>query len=107
MTGGHFVFGYLPFWIVNYGLALIMWCCVGRFLMSFFAQRIPTNYIWRSFSALTEWAVTATGWITPRFVHPIFLPLLAFGWLFYLRMIAFFVMWQMGLTPSITPPGGA
>ena len=29
-----FFWSYLPYWVVAYGLAIIGWTCVGRFLMS-------------------------------------------------------------------------
>lgn len=101
-----FVFGYLPFWIVNYGLAVVTWCCVGRFLLGFLIARQPQNYIWRSFLWLTNWAVVAASWITPRYVHPVFLPPIAAMWLFLIRIALFMLMWRAGLTPSVTPPGG-
>jgi hypothetical protein len=103
MNAPDFVLGYLPFWIVNYGLALVMWVCVGRFLLSFFIAKQPNNYIWRGFRLVTDWAVWAVGWVTPRYVHPILLPPIAAFWLFYARVGAFALMWQWGWVPSITP----
>lgn len=100
----HFLWNYLPFWIVTYGLAIVTWSCLGRFLMSFFAAVQPNNYIWRAFCLLTDWAVGATRWITPAIVPSFFLPPLAAIWLYVLRLAIFFVMWRHGLTPSITPP---
>ncbi|MBM3568754.1 MAG: hypothetical protein FJX46_08350 [Alphaproteobacteria bacterium] len=100
----HFVWDYLPFWVVNYGLAVVMWSCIARFLLGFFAFRLQTNYIWRAFVGLTQWAVTATAWVTPRYIHPILLPPIAALWLFYLRIAVFLAMWNAGMTPSIAPP---
>ncbi len=103
-----FFLGYLPFWIVNYGLAVIVWSCIGRFMLAFFVPRLqPDNYIWRAFRGLTEWAVVATSFITPRFVNPFFLPLLAAAWLYALRIALFVVMYNLGMTPSVTPPPAA
>ena len=105
MSERDFIFGYLPFWIVNYGLAVVLWSCLGRFLLSFFVPSLqPSNYIWRAFFWLTEWAVRATRVITPSFVHPVFLAPIAAFWLFYVRIVFFLVMWQAGLTPTLAPP---
>lgn len=106
MTQPDFFLGYLPFWVMNYGLAVVIWSCIGRFLLSFFVPAIqPGNYIWRAFYWLTEWAVRAASYITPSFIRPIFLPPIAAFWLFHLRIALFFAMWQAGLTPSVTPQG--
>jgi hypothetical protein len=106
MNQPDFILGYLPFWIVNYGLAVVLWSCLGRFLLSFFVPSLqPGNYIWRAFRALTEWAVIATQAITPAFIAPIWLPPIAAFWLFHLRVVLFVLMAQAGLTPSITPTG--
>ena len=46
MTGDDFLWGYLPFWILNYGLAVVIWTCFGRFLLAWFVPAIqPTNYL--------------------------------------------------------------
>ncbi len=106
MTQPDFVFGYLPFWIVNYGLAVVLWSCLGRFLLSLFVPSIqPGNYIWRAFRALTDWAVASASFITPRFIPAFFLPPIAAFWLFYARVIFFIVMWNLGLVPTLTPQG--
>lgn len=107
MTEPHFIWSYLPFWIVNYGLAVVLWSCIGRFLLSFFVPSLqPSNYIWRAFRGLTEWAVRATAFITPSFVTPVFLAPIAAFWLYHLRIVLFVIMWQAGMTPSVTPPAG-
>lgn len=104
MRSSDFVFGYLPFWIINYGLAVVLWSCMGRFLLSFFVPRLqPNNYIYRGFHFLSEWAVRATRFITPSFILPIFVPLLAAIWVFYLRIAVFVAMYWAGMTPSVTP----
>src|SRR5262245_20458934 len=100
-----FLLGYLPFWIVNYGLAVVVWSCIGRFLLACFVPRLqPGNYIWRAFRALTEWAIVGTSFITPRYVSPFFLPLLAAAWLYALRIVLFVAMWNAGMTPTLGPP---
>jgi hypothetical protein len=94
---------FLPFWALNYGLALVMWLCLGRFLLSFFIARQPNNYIWRSFRFLTEWAVVAASFVTPRYIHPVLLPPIAALWIFYLRLLVFALFHQAGLTPPVEP----
>ena len=107
MNEPHFFFGYLPFWIVNYGLAVVLWSCIGRFLLSFFVPSLqPGNYIWRAFRGLTEWAVRATAVITPSFIAPIFLAPIAAFWLYHLRIGIFLILWSLGMTPSLAPAGG-
>lgn len=102
MSDSTFFLSYLPFWIVNYGLAIVLWSCVGRFMLAFFVPSMqPTNYIWRCFVVLTEWAVRATGAITPSFVPPFLLAPIAAFWVFHLRVVAFLAMWQADMVPTL------
>ncbi len=103
MSDSSFFLSYLPFWIVNYGLAIVLWSCIGRFLLAFFVPSMqPTNYIWRCFVMLTEWAVRATAAITPGFVRPFLLPPIAAFWIYHLRVASSLVMWQAGLVPAVS-----
>ena len=103
-----FIWGYLPFWIVNYGLALVTWCCVGRFFLFFFVVgRQPRNYIWRSFVALTDWWVRPVAYVTPRLVHPLYMPLIAAFWMYTIRVALFLALRLWGMTPTfpgLVPP---
>ncbi|MBL8806312.1 MAG: YggT family protein [Rhodospirillales bacterium] len=102
MSDSAFFLNYLPFWVVNYGLAIVLWSCLGRFLLAFFVPSMqPTNYIWRCFVALTDWAVRATAVVTPSFVPALLLPPIAAFWIFHLRLVAFLVMWRWGLVPPV------
>jgi hypothetical protein len=65
-----FVLGHLPFWIVNYTLALLGWCCVGRFMMSAFLPPDHPNYIHRGFRWMTAIPVAAARWLVPSYVPP-------------------------------------
>jgi hypothetical protein len=106
MSDRDFLLGHLPFWIVNYGLAVVMWSCIGRFMLFFVPALQPNNYIFRAFYNLTEWAVRCVRVITPAAVSPFWLvPITAF-WLFHLRVVAFFVMAHLGMTPQLSPAGG-
>lgn len=99
-----FVTGYLPFWIVNYSLALVAWACVARFAMGAFLHPDSPNYIWRGFRLLTDWAVRAARFLVPSHVGPRFLPLVACCWLFALRWIAGLLMIGAGMAPRLVPP---
>jgi len=101
-----FVLGHLPFWIVNYGLAAAIWSCLGRFLLAWFVPGVqPTNYVYRAFVLLTEWAVRAVSWITPRYVRAEFLPPIAALWLVYLRIAVFVLMSGWGMVPRLAGAG--
>jgi len=101
-----FFWGYLPFWIINYSLAIVIWSCLGRFLLAFFVPAIqPSNYIWRAFTALTGWAVHAVRYVTPGMVGAIWLAPIAAFWLYHLRIAVFLIMWSQGWTPGLAPAG--
>jgi hypothetical protein len=91
------------FSVLNYMLAAVVWSCVGRFLLSWFVPAIqPGNYIWRGFVLVTEWAVRGFGAITPSYVAPIFLPLVAAFWLYWgARPLLFAAFIQLGLAPRL------
>jgi hypothetical protein len=101
-----FVLGHLPFWIVNYTLALLGWCCVGRFMMSAFLPPDHPNYIHRGFRWMTAIPVAAARWLVPSYVPPMWLPLVAFCWLFALRWVIGLSMIGAGLAPRIAPAAG-
>lgn len=101
----NFVLGYLPFWVVTYGLALVAWSCLARFAMQAFVAQDSPNYIWRGFRWLTGWAVAAARRIVPSYVGTPLLPLVAAAWLFALRVVLGILMVQAGWAPRVTPPG--
>ena len=102
MNQADFFWGYLPFWIVNYGLSLVAWACVGRWMLSFFVPAMqPNNYIWRSFVWLTAWALAAVAAVTPSSIGPGWRPLVAAFWIFWLRIGFYFVMASWGQTPRL------
>lgn len=92
-----------PFWAAIYLLGIVTWTCVGRFMLAWFVPAIqPTNYIWRGFVMITEWAVRAVGIVTPRYVRPVFLPLVAAFWLYWgVRPLVFVAFTALGLAPTI------
>lgn len=96
-----FFWNHLPYWAVAYSLALIGWTCVGRFLMTAFLPPDHPNYIFRWFRLLTNWVLWLVSFITPRFVGPRFLPLVAAFWAFAFRYVAHFAFAAHGMAPSL------
>lgn len=106
MNQPDFFWGYLPFWIVNYGLSLVAWACIGRWMLAFFVPALqPGNYIWRSFVWLTGWAIAAVAFVTPASLGQRWLPLITAFWLFWLRTGIYFAMASAGMTPRLAGGG--
>ena len=101
-----FFFGYLPFWIVTYALALTAWACLGRFMMQVMVPAESTNYIWRGFVLLTGWAIAVARSAVPSYVSAPYLPLVAAFWLFAVRMVFGLLMLSLGYAPRISPVAG-
>ena len=59
----------------SYTCAIIAWTCIGRFLMTAFLPPDHPNYIFRFFKLVTNWAVSLTDWVSPRFINLRFMPL--------------------------------
>ena len=106
MDQPHFILGHLPFWLVTYGLAVVGWTLIGRFTMQFFVPPDSRLYIWRWFRRLTDWAVRGAALLVPRYVAPVFLPLVAAFWVFTFRMAFGIAMWSAGMAPSLSPAAG-
>ena len=100
MTGADF-WQHWYFHVPNFVLAAIAYTLLGRFILSFFLPPDSTNYIWRWFCRLTDWAVRSAAIITPRYVMFLFLPLIAACWLLALRVVFMLVMARAGWLPSL------
>lgn len=98
-----FVTGFVPFWIVTYGTAIVAWSCVGRFLLEIMLPPDSPNYILRWFQRLTNWAIRLTQVITPRFFHTRYLPLITAYWTFVIRFVATTWLLSQGMVPTLTP----
>ncbi|MBI3514667.1 MAG: YggT family protein [Proteobacteria bacterium] len=103
MDHPHFFWGYLPFWLWTYGLAVVAWSCIGRFLLGFMLPPDSPNYIWRWFRRMTDWAIALVGLITPRYVDQRYAPLVAMYWCFLIRYASWPAFSALGLAPSLTP----
>jgi hypothetical protein len=102
----HHIFGFIPFWLGVYGLAVIAWTCVGRFVLQALVAHDSRNYIWRFFRFLTDWWVGAVRFITPLYVAPVFLPLIAAFWAFGVRYAFALAMFALGLAPRLSTMQG-
>ncbi|HSV28974.1 MAG TPA: hypothetical protein VLL76_05430 [Candidatus Omnitrophota bacterium] len=102
MENKDFVFGYLPFWIVTYGTAVVAWSCVGRFLLEMIVPPQSSNYILKWFQRLTNWAIRLTKLVTPAFFHTRYLPLITFYWTYVVRFVLTTWLLTQGMVPAIT-----
>lgn len=98
----HFILSFLPFWVVTYGLAVVAWTSVGRFLLQAMVAPDSRNYIWRGFRFLTDWWIAAVRFVTPLYVPDFLLPLVAAFWAFVLRYAFAIAMFAMGLAPRLS-----
>src|SRR3546814_15235806 len=98
-----------PFWtywyfhVPNYVIAALVYTLVARFGLSLFVSRDWPNYIWRFFLRLTDPVLAAVGWVTPSFVHGIFMPLGAVFWLVLLRIALWIALRALDLAPRLAP----
>ncbi len=107
MTGTpNFVFDYPVFFLFVYGIAVVQWTCIGRFLLGAILPMDSPNYIWRWFRLLTDWVVAAMRYVTPIYVRPLWIPLIAFFWLGLVRLVGSFVLFKLGLAPTLSTAGG-
>lgn len=106
MTGENLFWAYWYYQLPNYLLGALFWTCLGRFLLSLFILPNSTNYIWRWFYRLTDPVIAGVGYITPRYVLPLFMPLVAAFWLTIARVLLFFILTMAGLGPTVGAAGG-
>lgn len=101
---------YVDYWYYfapSYLLAVMMWACLGRFVLSLFFRPDHPNNIWRAFRRMTDLPIRLTAAITPRFMVPILMPLVAAFWLFVARIVFWIVMYANGLAPRLADYGVA
>ena len=101
MLGGPF-WEYWYFHLPNYAAAVLTYTLIGRFLFALFVPPNSPNYIFRFFRLLTDWSLVAGGYITPRYLHGMFLPLVVAFWFFVLRHLYFLVLRSYDLLPKVT-----
>lgn len=87
--------------VPNYVLALLMYACLGRFLLGLFVPATWNNYIWRGFVWTSDLAVRPVSVITPAAVPTPVVVLFAVLWLLAIRVLLFFEMARWGLAPRL------
>ncbi|MBL9036825.1 MAG: YggT family protein [Rhodospirillaceae bacterium] len=92
---------YWYFHLPNYLLAVLGYTLIARFLLGFFVAPDWDNYIWRFFRRLTDPCLLAAGYITPRQLSGVVLPVIAAFWTFLIRFLWFLVLSQAGLMPTL------
>jgi YggT family protein len=94
-------FYFIPDWI----LSMVMWTCLGRILLNLFVPMTSTNYIWRFFCRITDPACRLVARITPAFVVPGLMPLVAAFWLMVARYAFWLAMYNLELAPRLSDYG--
>jgi YggT family protein len=104
-TGASFVgatnplVAYWYFHLPNFILAALMYTLLGRAILGLAIDHDSQNYIWRFFCRITDPVVRVVAIVTPKAAAPIVLWLLAFVWLFWLR-VAFYALFAVsGVSP--------
>jgi YggT family protein len=93
------IFAHWYFHLPNFVLAAVMYTLLGRVLLALFVEPDSTLYIWRFFCRVTDPVVNAVALVTPKAAAPVILWLLGFVWLFWLRVLFFYVYALLGLLP--------
>ncbi|MEK7731110.1 MAG: YggT family protein [Planctomycetota bacterium] len=106
MQGGDIWWSYWYYHLGNYILAALMYTMVGRFGLGFIVGQDSPNYIWRWFRRLTDPVMGPVSFITPAYVAPQYLPLIAAYWLALARLAYYLLIYSLGLAPTLTPGGG-
>lgn len=101
MDAGVSFFTYWYYHLPNYALAVLLYACIGRFILGLFAPANWDNFIWKGFIAVSEPAIKATRFVTPDAVPPPVLIIFAMIWLVALRILFFFEMARWGLAPRL------
>ncbi len=100
MTTGQSLLSFWYFHLPNFVLAALMYTMLGRVALGFLIDHNSQNYIWRFFCWTTDPIVRAVGIVTPKAAAPVVLWLLAFVWLFWIR-VAFYALYAtLGLSPG-------
>lgn len=94
-------FQYWYYHLPNYALALMMYACIGRFLLGLFVPPTWDNYIWKGFVWASDPAVKPARYLTPSAVPDPVVVLFTILWLLAARILFFFEMARWGLAPRV------
>lgn len=89
------------FHLPNFILAAVMYTLLGRAILGLIVDHSSQNYIWRFFCRITDPVIDAVAIVTPKAVAPVVLWLLAFVWLFWIRVAFYMVFTLAGLSPKV------
>jgi hypothetical protein len=109
VQGGNVSAEFLRYWyfhIPNFLLAALMYTLIGRFVLTFIFDPEAPNYIWRAFVAITDPAIRAVGYVTPRAVPPLVVLLFTVVWLFAARAALLLLVTAFGVAPTTGAAGG-
>jgi hypothetical protein len=87
------------FHVPNFILAALVYTLVGRLLLGIFVPRDWDNYIWRAFTRLTDPAIAAAAFVTPRALPPLVVMIFTVLWLSLARVALAVGLNAMGLLP--------
>lgn len=91
------------FHIVNYFLAAVAYTLIGRVILGIFVPQTSDFFVMRFFRLVTDPFMRVLRPITPRFLHPLVVPLYVAFWIFVLRLAFGLIMLYFGLAPSLVP----
>jgi YggT family protein len=89
------------FHLPNFILAAVMYTLMGRVLLGLIVDHNSQNYIWRFFCRFTDPVVQVVAVVTPKAAAPVILWLLAFVWLFWIRVAFYALFATLGATPRL------
>jgi len=92
---------YWYFHLPNFVLAALMYTLLGRVILGLVIDHKSQNYIWRFFCRITDPIVGAVAVVTPKAAAPVILWLLAFVWLFWIRVAFYTLFATAGLAPRV------
>ena len=92
---------YWYFHAPNYVLAILLYMLLGRLVLSFFFPPTAENVLWQAFVRITDPALNAVRFITPRTVPLPVLLIFAAIWVLVIRHALKTVLTLYGLAPTI------
>ena len=101
MTAANPLLTYWYFHLPNFVLAALMYTLLGRAILGVVVDPNSQNYIWRFFCRVTDPVVGVVAIVTPKAAAPAVLWLLAFVWLFWIRVAFYALFAVLGATPRL------
>ena len=88
------------FHLPNFLLAALMYTMLGRAVLGLIVGPDSTNYIWRFSCRITDPIVHAVAVVTPKAAPAVVVWLLAFVWLFWIRVAFYMSFAAAGAAPA-------